>query len=1599
MADDLQTLLNAALLRIPVTEPERDRLWDAFASATDPGDLSTRILATLKRRPDDPVLQKATSELQTLAKSSVFQTPGMAPVGAPSSTAVQGVTRPVLEVASALGGESVFNLPARFGFTPSGLDTNEMRRRAQTQDFERSVQAGLWRPTAGASPQLRQAEYEQQARQELLNTGMAFLGGAVPAALDVATNPVELAARASGFGAAVDATRAVRGMRAAQRAADVGDLAAAAEQTARATQAATRAEQFAQAATRVNRGAAGLGVATGAALTAEGLESGDLGQVGQGLAVAGMSGAGAAAQSRYGTMPVQQVAVGVGRDVTLRMRDAVRRGQEIVGLRQSPENVVRQSGVFQTLTPTGAASNQVKQADFGTGQAVIAAGMKRLQAEGKLPDLNRYDMTQDYYDISRMAADSGVDQIYDTWAEAGTIAAEHLNEVIRATRQASVLYNKGQMPEAEYRRFVDQANAARAATVVDPRLDRIQGKITGLYGDRPASRAKALQYYNRVRAGKADLPPGVLDSQLPNDTVRYLRDINVERNRFISTRPSDRRVTELTDPEIGVLNAMEAELSDRLIAQLENMGVTEARKMGEAVAITLKMRNRMLENQEKLQSYAEGIPLTTPERVMRTASQGAAGGAAALALGGVTPLGAAGGAGAAFTAGRLFGMAREFVRQGQRTTTRNAEMQKWLRNIQQLQEPARYSTPQAGAPVEAPPFPDIRTWPAPKQITEGEVIDAERIYPGSIDPYAPQPRQIGVTPPPSAVVDVTTPQYQRFVQDTGRTTTPPQIPQRSSSGMGPQQGPTIDPRTGQPVVVELATPEQYVAQNTPMPRQMRQQLTQEILAQLPANVDIVMTVGPGGEMVGGVGLRSKAGAETAIEPLAAINQGLRQGAVPAPSPDYTIATTRSADGTIRSADVRSTQTNQVARRFVGPDAYRKAEAFVYSKDTRRRNSKLSLEYVDDATLLALARPAAAAPAPPPGTSTPTTPTEPPSSPPSNPPAGEGPTAPMPPASGADASMPTAPQAGSAPAAMSVTPKALANKPSLQNIAKNIGVLIDQSETGSRFEKIDEPGTTDWRVIKMGASSAPEFQNNTYDEVLAHELAHAILSKRGLNFRGFPQRVFEEQLNVSLEPLKAASKQLRPAAHAHENEKVRRHVNTASEILTDNLAMFLLGRIDRRDIQPLLTKLGLNDFDLGLQSENLPPTTAPETTPVVSSSAPFASAPQPSPSPDTAPLGAPETAAAPPSAELDMFGNPIAPPPISGAVDAQTMAPADLRAAEQAGLIINNFPVRDLGAKPTLLQYKRAPGEDGQTGSLKGVKVYDPLLGGVLTAWRDPADGQALVVNGHNRLERAKELGVQTHAVRFIQANTAKEARAIGAMMNIAEGRGTVFDAADFFRESGITNMDELQALGLPLAESKVSDGFYLSRLHRALYERVEQKQLTISAGAGIGRILPDKNDQLALLKLLDQKKGLATDVILELAEQASGIKRVNETQVDLFGTNEVSRSLMVEQAQIVAAINRRLTSDRRLFAKVGKESAAEKLAQAGNVIDAEANAKQAEQAALVLDVFNRLKSSQFAPLLNQAAERKYQGESLDAIVNSIFPEIVNGVSQAFKGRN
>src|ERR1019366_4373380 len=111
-------------------------------------------------------------------------------------------------------------------------------------------------------------------------------------------------------------------------------------------------------------------------------------------------------------------------------------------------------------------------------------------------------------------------------------------------------------------------------------------------------------------------------------------------------------------------------------------------------------------------------------------------------------------------------------------------------------------------------------------------------------------------------------------------------------------------------------------------------------------------------------------------------------------------------------------------------------------------------------------------------------------------------------------------------------------------------------------------------------------------------------------------------------------------------------------------------------------------------------------------------------------------------------------------------------------------------------YKMNVDSAGVTNLLKGRNCNEDLAG-VISVWRDPADGKTYVVNGHHRFQLAKETGQPDVAVRMIAADDATEARAKGAIQNIAEGRGTAMDAAKFFRDSGHTPAD-LDRLGVSM---------------------------------------------------------------------------------------------------------------------------------------------------------------------------------------------------------
>ena len=141
-----------------------------------------------------------------------------------------------------------------------------------------------------------------------------------------------------------------------------------------------------------------------------------------------------------------------------------------------------------------------------------------------------------------------------------------------------------------------------------------------------------------------------------------------------------------------------------------------------------------------------------------------------------------------------------------------------------------------------------------------------------------------------------------------------------------------------------------------------------------------------------------------------------------------------------------------------------------------------------------------------------------------------------------------------------------------------------------------------------------------------------------------------------------------------------------------------------------------------------------------------------------------------------------------------------------------LPVDQIEVAPDRFQFKQGTDAEGQQkgNSLSGVGVWNEGMEGNIQVWEDPADGKTYVVNGHNRLAKAKSLGVPSMKVEYLNAGSAEEARALGALNNIAQGGGTLFDAAKFMRDSGIKDPQELESLGVPMKSGLAADGLALA---------------------------------------------------------------------------------------------------------------------------------------------------------------------------------------------
>lgn len=283
--------------------------------------------------------------------------------------------------------------------------------------------------------------------------------------------------------------------------------------------------------------------------------------------------------------------------------------------------------------------------------------------------------------------------------------------------------------------------------------------------------------------------------------------------------------------------------------------------------------------------------------------------------------------------------------------------------------------------------------------------------------------------------------------------------------------------------------------------------------------------------------------------------------------------------------------------------------------------------------------------------------------------------------------------------------------------------------------------------------------------------------------------------------------------------------------------------------------------------------------------------------------------------------------------------------------------KTLAVDPSRFQYKVSGiKEGGVTDELKGTSTWNPELGGTLLVWRDPADGKDYVINGHHRHELASRVGAEAVNVRYIEAPTAKEARARGALANIAEGRGTATDAAKYLRDSG-QDIAHLKRAGISMSGRVAADAANLKDLSDGAFQKLTTGQLDEAKATAVARHLKDPALQDALFKKMDKReeegKDWSSREIETAAKKMARAGKVTESGTDLFGGFEDEKSTFDQEVELETHIGRSLQQAANDYAAVSNTGRAERVKGAGNVLATDENQRRKQAAAGMVQDFER----------------------------------------------
>jgi hypothetical protein len=267
--------------------------------------------------------------------------------------------------------------------------------------------------------------------------------------------------------------------------------------------------------------------------------------------------------------------------------------------------------------------------------------------------------------------------------------------------------------------------------------------------------------------------------------------------------------------------------------------------------------------------------------------------------------------------------------------------------------------------------------------------------------------------------------------------------------------------------------------------------------------------------------------------------------------------------------------------------------------------------------------------------------------------------------------------------------------------------------------------------------------------------------------------------------------------------------------------------------------------------------------------------------------------------------------------------------------VRAVPAGQIATRADLMQFKRM--DEAKSGVNEADKLagqWDDRKAGVLLLWEPLtakehglAPGQRYIVaNGHHRFEfgeRAQRKGYNAQVLREADGFSASDARRIAAEVNIADGKGNIYDQAKYFRNTAATlGPDAALAAGRRIGARGRTAADIGIHATDDLFASFVNEQVTPEAARAIANAAPgDEGAQRIGIKFALQGKG--ADFITNVIKASKAEAGQRAESLDLFGKDDSAMVAMAEQAERASGFQKAIR-DRIQVLTAGKKSEAAK---------------------------------------------------------------------------